>query len=318
MKKLLLLTLTTTLGLSTLAFANEINTEDNTKTSQAVAPTIAIDFDTFEEIVPLRTTAEELGYEVIWNKDSQNITIVNDINTLIATPNSNIYTINGERITLETKTSIINGVTFVPISFINYMENNNNITTLPSDINEDVQSIITETIENKIDELTKEQLIANEEYREAFLATGGTKEDYKEPSFEIGYNILSLSDNYTSILVYRHQSLASSFTEEIYYTFDLSTGEIVTLEDLLGEGYEERVKEEVIETALIREENDEVIYSHELLDDIIIDETTSFYINEDGNIIVVFPKYSLTSGSYGTQEFLIGVDQKNLRQKGKM
>ena len=36
-----------------------------------------------------------------------------------------------------------------------------------------------------------------------------------------------------------------------------------------------------------------------------VDETTSFYINEDGNPVVVFPEYSIAAGAAGIVEFEI-------------
>ena len=36
-----------------------------------------------------------------------------------------------------------------------------------------------------------------------------------------------------------------------------------------------------------------------------VDETTSFYINEAGNPVVVFPEYTIAPGAMGVQEFEI-------------
>ena len=36
-----------------------------------------------------------------------------------------------------------------------------------------------------------------------------------------------------------------------------------------------------------------------------VDETTSFYINETGNPVVVFPKYTVAIGALGNVEFEI-------------
>ena len=36
-----------------------------------------------------------------------------------------------------------------------------------------------------------------------------------------------------------------------------------------------------------------------------IDETTDYYINTDGNVVIVFPEYSIAPGYMGIQEFVI-------------
>ena len=36
-----------------------------------------------------------------------------------------------------------------------------------------------------------------------------------------------------------------------------------------------------------------------------VDENTSFYLDEDGSVVVVFPKYSIAPGAYGEQTFRI-------------
>ncbi|MGL5259500.1 MAG: RsiV family protein [Lachnospiraceae bacterium] len=36
-----------------------------------------------------------------------------------------------------------------------------------------------------------------------------------------------------------------------------------------------------------------------------IDETTNFYLNKDGDVVIVFEKYQYTPGYMGTPEFII-------------
>ena len=36
-----------------------------------------------------------------------------------------------------------------------------------------------------------------------------------------------------------------------------------------------------------------------------VDENTSFYLDEDGSVVVVFPKYWIAPGAYGEQTFRI-------------
>ncbi len=131
MKKLITLSLVMAMTVPTLAFANSpvppttpvtlpaILTSGGALTSvTAVTPIIAIDRDTFEEIVPARATAEALGYEVVWNANEKSVLFVKGDDIFKATSGSNVYSYNGESFELETATSINDGTSFVPVSFV--------------------------------------------------------------------------------------------------------------------------------------------------------------------------------------------------------
>ncbi len=332
MKKLIALSLATTMSLSTVAFADtKTTTEDDLQVMPISAPV--------DDIVPAREYAEGLGYDVEWNADNKSITFTKLDNVFKATVNSTLYfrDLHGkyyepETMDLGAPTTIVDGTAYIPQSFAKLLfdipvvepepsEPPTTITpevpviddvdtidsVLTANLSTEVAEKIAVVIEDKLQELVDEQIKANEEYKEAFLSTGGTLEEYVEPSYEIGYEILSSNDEYTSVKVYRYQALASSFTEEIYYTFDSQTAEQLSLESFLGEGYEDYVKDEVIETAKQREIDEPEMYQYDeqSLEDLVIDDTTSFYINEDGEVVVVFAKYELAAGVYGEQEFII-------------
>ncbi|MFV0520447.1 MAG: stalk domain-containing protein [Lachnospirales bacterium] len=308
--------------------------------TEAEVPLIAIDRETLEEIVGARDYAEGIGYEVLWNDSLKQITFTKGSNVFTATINSNVYTKNGEEVVLETKTSLINGKAYIPTSFKKMLldipvvepepiTNVEPITpTLPvvdtdtddtdvTPVGVEVEAIlepeiamaIADEIEGQLDTFKEEQLKANEEYKDAFLSTGGTLEEYLEPTYEIDYEILSLNENYVSVKVYRYTSLASAFTEEVYSTYNSKTGEKVSLEYFVGEGYEEYVKEKVLEIAEYNEKvsPEEYNYDEKALENLEINEDTSFYLDDEQNIVVVFDKYEVADGSKGVQEFIIPI-----------
>ncbi len=131
MKKLITLSLVAAMTVPTMVLANspvppttpgtlpfELTSGGAITSATAIAPSIAIDRETFEEIVPARETAEALGYDVIWNANEKSILFVKGDDILKATSGSNVYSLNGESFELETKTSIIEDVSFVPASFV--------------------------------------------------------------------------------------------------------------------------------------------------------------------------------------------------------
>lgn len=331
MKKLIIATLASTMAISTFVFANSPAkpTTDAANTVEAKTPLIAIDRDTLESIVTARDFAENYGYEVIWNGSLKTITFEKDDNILEATVDSNIYILNGEEKEFKTKTKIIDGIAYIPQTFANALvdttfykpitpeipidENLDDIDVIENTIEPlmdiEIANIIAEDITEQINVYTEEKEKYISEYKEAFLATGGNISEYIEPIFDIGYKVLSQDENYISINIYKYTAAASSNVEEIYLTYDVKTGEIKSLESFLGAEYETYVKESVLKIAneRMKESSDEYIYDITSLESIIIDENTSFYLDDARNIVVVFDKYEIASGSMGVQEFIIPV-----------
>ncbi len=126
MKKLLGITslaMAATLSMSTLVFATSPQKPVVTTTATAVAPSIIIDRTTLEELVPIRTLAENNGFEVEWINDTKTTVLTKDDKEYSATLGSTSYNINGRTHILETPAKLINGVTYVPVTFTKLVEN---------------------------------------------------------------------------------------------------------------------------------------------------------------------------------------------------
>ncbi|MFV0503319.1 MAG: stalk domain-containing protein [Lachnospirales bacterium] len=333
MKKLVTLTLLAAMSTSTLVMAEGVT---------AVATPNLLISSNENNLVPAREFGEGAGYNVKWDGKLRSITFEKEDGTYTAYLDSNVYDVKGEEVTLEDETVLKEDMAYIPNSFKDILVEPKSTPLIPLEsipteelatlplaplvpsepaeattapvekiedaiMDVDAAEKICETVNLKMEELTKEQVKANEEYKTAYLETGGTIEEYKEPSYEVGYEILEQNEDYISVKVYRYQALASSFTEEIYYNFNSKTSEIIKLEDVLGSKYAEYVKESVLMMAANREEKDSEKYNYDetLLEDLVIDENTSFYLNKDGNVVVVFDKYEIAAGAYGAQEFII-------------
>ncbi len=135
MKKLITLSLVMAMAVPTLALANSpvppttpvtlpaiVTSGGAITSSTAVTPIISIDRDTLEEIVPARATAEALGYEVVWNANEKSVLFIKGDEIFKATSGSNIYSHNGESFQLETATTIIEGTSYVPVSFVELLK----------------------------------------------------------------------------------------------------------------------------------------------------------------------------------------------------
>lgn len=165
-----------------------------------------------------------------------------------------------------------------------------------------VSQEIQERVDAKIAE--GEKIIAD--YKEAFLATGGTEEQWaeKDNTVSVTYDIKSQTDTTVSFVVDSYVSIASAYQEQVYYNLDLAANREITLSDLLGENWVE-ICNESIRTQMAESEDPSVFFSEDMGGFTTVDETTSFYINEAGNPVVVFPKYTVAIGAMGNVEFEI-------------
>ncbi|HJV47506.1 MAG TPA: stalk domain-containing protein, partial [Bacillota bacterium] len=66
-------------------------------------------------LIPIRGVSESLKADVQWDSTAQTITINRDGTTIVLTVGSNVATINGESVTLDAPSSIMNGRAFVPL-----------------------------------------------------------------------------------------------------------------------------------------------------------------------------------------------------------
>lgn len=147
-----------------------------------------------------------------------------------------------------------------------------------------------------------------EEYRTAFLETGGTPEEWAEHNIKItvSYEIKQQSSDYLSFVVRGVENWSSAFNESRYYNLDLSTGKTVTLKDILGDDYVELANKDIGEQIAERQRAGEVFFAAEEGGFTGISENVKFYINENNRPVIVFEKYEIAPGSSGEIEFEIG------------
>lgn len=148
------------------------------------------------------------------------------------------------------------------------------------------------------------------EYREIFLETGGTEEEWKEHDIAItvDYEIKNESSEYLSFVIYGYESWLSSEAVAYYYNLNVNTMQYVTLEELLGQNYVDLVNEQINQQIKERQENgSQVFFTQEEGGFETISEEQNFYINNAGNVVIVFEKYEIAPGSMGNVEFEIAV-----------
>ena len=152
------------------------------------------------------------------------------------------------------------------------------------------------------------------EYKESFFAAGGTEKEWanRTMSLFIDYDVRYFEDNILSLQVTTAKSWVSAEEEYHFYNIDLKQDTELTLEDVLGKNYAE-----ICNTSISKQINERMASDKNavffgfgndegMMDGFTtVDETTAFYLNENGSVVISFPEYSIAPGSMGIQEFLI-------------
>lgn len=176
----------------------------------------------------------------------------------------------------------------------------------PAVTGSDFAEAISAEIQKRVDDKTAEgeQMVA--EYKEAFLATGGTQEEWEQHDITVSvtYEIESQTDSTVSFLVESNVSFANAYWERTYYNLDLAAGKELTLADLLGENWVS-VCNDAIQAQMAAAEDPTVYFDASAGGFTTVDETTQFYLNEAGEPVVVFSPYTVAPGAMGYVEFPI-------------
>lgn len=164
-------------------------------------------------------------------------------------------------------------------------------------------------IQEKLDQHLAKARQDWDDYREAFFATGGTEEDWagREMDVIVDYEIKSQTDSRVSFVVTFGEGWVSSMEERYYYNLDLAEDRDLTLRDVLGEDWVETcnaaIEQQIADS--VDEEGFTYFFTPEMGGFTTVDETTGFYVREDGTVVVCFPEYSIAAGAAGIPEFPI-------------
>ena len=141
------------------------------------------------------------------------------------------------------------------------------------------------------------------DYQEAFFATGGTQEQWGDRKMDviINYEIKSQSDTAVSFVVDFGECWVAAQQQRYCYNLDLENDRDITLEDLLGENWVALCNDAVNAQIEAAGENS-LFFPADQGGFTTVDETTSFYINESGDPVLVFPEYSIAAGAAGILE----------------
>lgn len=173
-------------------------------------------------------------------------------------------------------------------------------TNLPKKVNKEIYEMCSQYADEARDRAL--------EYRKAFLDTGGTEEEWKEHNIqiEVGYTIKNQSNEYLSFIVYGTENWTSAYAQNKYYNIDIKNKKFITLRQLFGDQYVERINKSIKEQIRERSRNEEeVFFTEEEGGFQSISEEQNFYLNSEQQAVIVFEKYEIAPGYMGEVEFVI-------------
>ena len=201
-------------------------------------------------------------------------------------------------------------------------ERNNADIKVPELVAEEVENTAETEQSTTVDTNTQENLKKTTEEINAEIQkiTDEIVKEFEENlSFEEGYQdvvvkheVLNSTQDYFTLKLICYQGAGSGAQWNYFYTIDLTTGERMALKDLFVEGADyitpisENIKTQMREQMKADEAvcywvDDEI---EEMNFKAITDET-SFYLNENGEIVIAFDEYEVAPGSMGCVEFVI-------------
>lgn len=168
-----------------------------------------------------------------------------------------------------------------------------------------------QALQKTTDEINEEIRQITDEIIAEFEAAAADEEGYQ--NVIVKSEILATSDQYFTLKLICYQGAGSGAEWDYFYTIDLNTGERLALADLFTEGsdYIDRISQSIKEQMKARMEADESQYYWLDQEDVpdwnfrqITDET-SFYLNQDGNVVICFNEGDVAPMYMGCVEFEI-------------
>ncbi len=179
---------------------------------------------------------------------------------------------------------------------------------------------INKKIEKYVQTYVSGQKALYEEYKKAFFAAGGTEKEWNDRQFDIqvDYEVKFNRGAIVSFVITANQEWSSTYNERTFYNLDLLNGKYVTLQEMLGDNYVNVANIQIVRQMQQRvKENPNYVYwgvtdngaSEGFSGFTTVDEYTNFYINANGNVVIVFDEYDVAPGFMGEQEFEIIVEK---------
>lgn len=148
------------------------------------------------------------------------------------------------------------------------------------------------------------ELIAR--YEKEVVAQLGQEEDHY--ALESSYEVVSDNDKYVSIRINTVETMASGAEFVKIFTVDKATGQTVSLKDYLNSPEKLEAVSQNIKDQMAEDEGKVYFTEGEVGGFTGLTGDENFYLNEAGELVIVFGEYEVAPGYMGTVSFTIPAD----------
>jgi ElaB/YqjD/DUF883 family membrane-anchored ribosome-binding protein len=180
-------------------------------------------------------------------------------------------------------------------------------------IADNVDNIVAEEGKKTAEQINAEIRDITDKWVEEFKSI---MEDEGYHNITIDYEVIATTEDYFTLKLICFKALGSGYEEHHFYTIDLKTGKKVELADLFKEGSDykqiisenikEQMREQMAADDAIRYWVDNTDFPEWNFKEITDD--TSFYVNQNGEIVICFNEGEVGPAALGTVEFIIPKD----------
>lgn len=119
------------------------------------------------------------------------------------------------------------------------------------------------------------------------------------------YTVIRNDEDILSFKVVTTKIKASGYETAYFYNVDIKNSKLLKLSDLFNKDYDyiSVINNEIISKMKEAIKKEDAGYIIEYFT--TIDDNTNFYINEEGNLVIVFNEYEIAAGYMGMPEFII-------------
>lgn len=172
--------------------------------------------------------------------------------------------------------------------------------------NTKLEKRINQEIENRIDQIVKDTRNDAEAIEKEYLNIFRESKSFTPANVNIDYKVYFQSNETLSFVINKTVILANNHTEKIVYNLNLESGQDLTLHSLLGDDYKNIVNTQINRQIEERIKTDKNAYFYDNANKFkSISEQQKFYINTNGQIVIIFEKYEIAPGYMGTLEFTL-------------
>ncbi|MCR0568824.1 DUF3298 and DUF4163 domain-containing protein [[Clostridium] innocuum] len=183
--------------------------------------------------------------------------------------------------------------------------------------NPEMEDRVNQQIEERINKTT-EQLYKDSAQVREMMKKEKVESLTAKTEVTIDYKITCNQNDLLSFQIMTNYQLNTSMQEYQTFNLDLASGKDITLQDLFGADYEKIINASVRKQIKQRTEQDETAsYFDGAMGFQGIRKNQPFYIDDKGNVVIIFEKYSIAPGYMGTQEFQIPCSELHKYTGGK-